>query len=358
MTDMTIKPRVLELLSFAHEHERKLFDSLTDVERAQSGSPDHWSPKERLVSIARWKQLQTEKLAQAVRGETPPEWREEAVIDPINAEAFARYRDTPFDAIDQVAEEAYCGLVAQVTKLSEEELSDTEKYPWAEGAALWQETLGNGLWYPFSQMMALALERNDREGAARLQALLLDVTREVALPDMLGIALYNAACFYALHSWEEKALTLLPEALRLRPTLLELSRHDSDLDSLRGDPRFRAILDDPALAAAAPVTDLVAPHALAESTTSAGAPMIIDVRGPSEYAAGHVAGAVNIPLGQLPKHMKSIPQEQQIVTYCNMHHRGESRGERAAAMLRERGYKARALDGGYPAWSELGLPTG
>lgn len=46
-----------------------------------------------------------------------------------------------------------------------------------------------------------------------------------------------------------------------------------------------------------------------------------------------------------------------IVTYCNMHHRGESRGERAAALLREKGYEARTLDGGYPAWKEAGLPV-
>lgn len=358
MADTTIKPRVLELLSFAREHERKLFGSLTEAERAQSGSPDHWSPKQRLVSIARWKELQTEKLAQAARGETPPEWREEAVVAPINAEAFARYRDASFSVVEQVAEEAYRGLVAQVIKLCEEELADPEKYPWAEGAALWQETLGNGLWFPFSQMMALTLDRNDRGGAARLQGALLDATRAANLPDMLGIALYNATCFYATHGWEEKALTTLPEALRLRPSLLEWSRHDSDLDSLRGDPRFQAVLDDPALAAAAPVSELVAPRTLAEFTGSAGALMIIDVRGPSEYAAGHVSGAVNIPLGKLPQRLKSIPREQEIVTYCNMHHRGESRGERAAAMLREHGYNARTLDGGYPAWSELGLPTG
>ncbi len=40
-----------------------------------------------------------------------------------------------------------------------------------------------------------------------------------------------------------------------------------------------------------------------------------------------------------------------------MHHRGESRGERATAMLREQGYQARTLDGGFPAWKEQGFPV-
>jgi rhodanese-related sulfurtransferase len=40
-----------------------------------------------------------------------------------------------------------------------------------------------------------------------------------------------------------------------------------------------------------------------------------------------------------------------------MRHRGSSRSERAAALLRESGYDARALDGGFPAWEEARLPV-
>jgi rhodanese-related sulfurtransferase len=40
-----------------------------------------------------------------------------------------------------------------------------------------------------------------------------------------------------------------------------------------------------------------------------------------------------------------------------MRHRGDSRSERTAALLRESGYHARALDGGFPAWQAAGLPV-
>ena len=40
-----------------------------------------------------------------------------------------------------------------------------------------------------------------------------------------------------------------------------------------------------------------------------------------------------------------------------MRHRGSSRSEQAAALLRESGYDAQALDGGFPAWNEAGLPV-
>lgn len=360
MADANIKPRVLELLSFGREHERKLTAALSDAERERKGALDAWAPKDRFANIARWKELQTTKLEQAVRGETPPDWRNETLTNAINRETFERYADAPFATIERDLETAYQALVAQVERLGDVELTDPERFAWAEGEALWQETLGNGLWYPFWQMLDLEMDRGERAAAAALQDALIAATRAADLPDTLGGALYNAVCFYAKSGCREKALALLPEAFRLRPRLLEWSRHDPDLESLRADPRYQALLSDPNLLAAAPTTsadDLVTPAALAEALKSVDAPLVIDVRGPSEYAAGHIAGAINIPLGQLERRIKRIPTTQAIVTYCNMHHRGASRGEQAAA-LRERGYQARAIDGGFPAWKEDSLPVG
>lgn len=108
------------------------------------------------------------------------------------------------------------------------------------------------------------------------------------------------------------------------------------------------------------IAPLIAPQALkalrAEANAEA-APLVIDVRGPSEYASGHVAGALHIPLSQLARKLKQLPRDRMIVTYCMMHHRGESRGERGAALLRKHGFDARALDGGLPAWQEADLPV-
>ncbi|HZC05291.1 MAG TPA: rhodanese-like domain-containing protein [Ktedonobacterales bacterium] len=85
--------------------------------------------------------------------------------------------------------------------------------------------------------------------------------------------------------------------------------------------------------------------------------LVIDVRGASEYAAGHLSGARHISLAALADTLDDLPRDQQIITYCNMQHPGHSRGEQAAALLRERGYYAAALVGGYPAWRQQGLPV-
>jgi rhodanese-related sulfurtransferase/DNA-binding HxlR family transcriptional regulator len=82
---------------------------------------------------------------------------------------------------------------------------------------------------------------------------------------------------------------------------------------------------------------------------------VVDVRPPEEFAAGHVPGAVNIPLGELEERLDELGEDQEIVAYC--------RGPYcvlafdAVARLREKGMKARRLEEGYPEWKRAGLPT-
>jgi len=353
-----MKPRILALLHFSRQQEQQFVDGLSDAERNAVGTPDSWTAKDFLVNIMLWKQLQTQKLATAVRGETPSVWRDMQVVHQINSQAFARYQAYSFQEVQEEAERIFSALITQVEGLSEEELADANRYDWQEGEPLWEETLGNGLWHPCSQVTDYYLQRGDKQPALQLQeALLAEVRRAELPPASLGVAIYNQACFYARNGWPEKALLQLPEALRLRPTLIEWSQHDSDFDAVRADPAFQAIFQDSGLMEKAPVSSLISPQELHAGNSAERPPIVIDVRGPGEYTAGHVQGAINIPLGQLSRKLKQIPRDRPVVTYCNMHQRGESRGERAAAFLREQGYQVQTIDGGYPAWKEAGLPV-
>jgi rhodanese-related sulfurtransferase len=99
----------------------------------------------------------------------------------------------------------------------------------------------------------------------------------------------------------------------------------------------------------------IAPAALADALTTPDVPLVLDVRDAEEYTEGHLAGAVNSLLDDLAS--AALPTDRLIVTYCNMHNPGYSRGERAAEELGARGYRAVALEGGYPAWAEGGHPV-
>ena len=344
-----MNPHILALLHFAHQQELKLVGELSEAERNATGTPDSWVAKDFLVNILCWKALQTQKLGAAQQGEIPPVWKDMDVVHQINREAFAHYQNGTFQEIEAKAEHVFHALIAQVERMSEEELNDPYSYSWQEGDPLRGELLANGLWFPCNQLTTCALQLGHTQFAFALQATLLAEMRQSTLPpeDIAG-SIYNAACFYALHRQPEQALQLLLEAFHLKPTLFEWARHDADLDTLRTNPTFQAIL---------PVSELISPQNLQASVRGDTPPLIIDVRGAAEYTHGHVAGAVNIPLGKLKSQPTQLPQDRRIITYCNMHHRGGSRGEQAAILLCNHGYHAQTLDGGYPAWKEQGFPV-
>ena len=81
---------------------------------------------------------------------------------------------------------------------------------------------------------------------------------------------------------------------------------------------------------------------------------VLDVRSADEFAAGHLPGAVNIPLNALHRRLKELPPSEQIVAYCRGPYCVLS--YEAVAQLRKHGYEARRLEDGYPEWKAAGLP--
>ncbi|GAC1365602.1 MAG: metalloregulator ArsR/SmtB family transcription factor [Actinomycetota bacterium] len=85
-----------------------------------------------------------------------------------------------------------------------------------------------------------------------------------------------------------------------------------------------------------------------------GEVIVFDVRPADEYIAGHIPGAVSVPLDQLDAALAAIPKRAEIVAYC----RGPYcvLAPQAVEHLRGKGYRARRLDQGMPEWRLAGLP--
>ena len=83
--------------------------------------------------------------------------------------------------------------------------------------------------------------------------------------------------------------------------------------------------------------------------------LVVDVRDPGEYGAGHILGAKNIPLsrigdGELAKRAKERP----VIVYCD----GGERSSKATSGLRKQGFtRVVNLTGGLKAWQQAGLPV-
>jgi rhodanese-related sulfurtransferase len=86
-----------------------------------------------------------------------------------------------------------------------------------------------------------------------------------------------------------------------------------------------------------------------------GLATVLDVRSAEEYAAGHIPGAVNMPVSEIKRRLKEIPKGREIVAYC----RGPYclMAFDAVAQLRKTGRDARRLEDGFPEWRSAGLPV-
>ena len=82
---------------------------------------------------------------------------------------------------------------------------------------------------------------------------------------------------------------------------------------------------------------------------------VLDVRPPEEFAAGHVPGAINIPIHELEKRIKELPRRREVVAYCRGPYCLMSYD--AVVLLRNKGLKARRLEDGLPEWRLAGLPV-
>ena len=86
-----------------------------------------------------------------------------------------------------------------------------------------------------------------------------------------------------------------------------------------------------------------------------GEVVVLDVRPPEEYRAGHIPGALSIPLKHLKSHLSKLPRNQDIVAYC----RGPYcvLATEAVEVLKAKGFRALRLEDGVPEWRAHGLPV-
>jgi rhodanese-related sulfurtransferase/DNA-binding transcriptional ArsR family regulator len=84
--------------------------------------------------------------------------------------------------------------------------------------------------------------------------------------------------------------------------------------------------------------------------------VVVDVRPKAEYRAGHIRGALSVPVEELAARLNELPRSKRIVAYC----RGPYCvfADEAVRLLLARGYKAQRLSEGFPEWKLRGLPAG
>lgn len=105
---------------------------------------------------------------------------------------------------------------------------------------------------------------------------------------------------------------------------------------------------------AEPVAAPVTQEALIERQQHVDADLVVlDVRSPGEFAAGHVPGAINIPHDRIGERLSEVPRDKDVILYCQS---GRRAGLAAQALV-EQGYtRLFHLEGDIAAWKANGRP--
>lgn len=230
------KTLVLGLLDRAYADLQTFIATLPEADRAAVGTREHWAIKDAISHNTMWQQRALERINAIVRGEEPPNTDDYLALNDAH---FELYRERSWADTIAEAEKTYRALVSLTQLLSEEDLIDPVRFAQANGRPLLRHIVGNGFEHPEMHLAQLYVERGEIERATQLQE--EATTRLEELPEERGTARYNLACYYALAGQKAKALAELKTALTANPGLVEWSKQDTDLNSLRDDPAYQAL---------------------------------------------------------------------------------------------------------------------
>lgn len=138
------------------------------------------------------------------------------------------------------------------------------------------------------------------------------------------------------HAGVDKRIDVLAMALLGKMTLHDLAQVD-----LSYAPPYSSANDPVNVAAFVGENDVagyspnITATQLADALQSASPPLVLDVRNENEYLAGHIRGAVNIPVDDLRARLHELPTDREIAIHC----KSGFRGHLAARILRQRGFE-------------------
>lgn len=243
---MTLKATVLDLLDELRGTYEALADSLGEAER-ESGPPDEWAAKDVLAHTSTWQQTMLAEVQAWLRGE-PVEQATE--FEARNQQIYEENRERPWDEVWASVEATHARVRSLVEGLTDEQLATP--YPTEESErTLWRRIVGNGYLHPVLHLVAFHLSRGDVAAARQLHEAMAERLPALDPSDAVwrGTTQYNLACFHALTGEPDRALALLGEAFALAPYLREWATQDSDMDSLREQPAYQALVaEEPATA--------------------------------------------------------------------------------------------------------------
>jgi hypothetical protein len=238
-----LRDQALQMIDDSEKLLRDFIGEVGEEERHQVGTPEKWSFKDNVSHLTFWMETAIRRI-EDIQHHQPVTFYPD--FQKRNEEAFEARRHLSWEQVTADLDYAFSKLRALVSQLSDEQLT-VPLNPDNPGAGnLWSTITGNGFQHFVEHIAAYYAEHGDLTRSTALQERILSTVGNLGTPRDQGVTRYNVACHFAKNGIKQRALELLPRAFELAPDLVEWSQKDSDLDSLRDEDAYKALLTTPA----------------------------------------------------------------------------------------------------------------
>lgn len=236
---MERKKQIIRLTNYSLEVIHELITQTPIYDLEKDGLVDNWSFKDHMAHLAHWLDRFNHRLIKRDKN-----YKEITDTDKENARIWEQNHAVEWKLINTKLEKAYLDNIQHLRLLSEEDLGAKDiLYP-PEDRPLWNSILDATCVHTITHAGQIYNERgNSRKSVELLDKIFEDMQSLDPTPRWRGTNIYNMACLYTLSGNSEKALELLRESFSLRPDLIEWSKKDTDLDTLRGNRSFIELMN-------------------------------------------------------------------------------------------------------------------
>jgi hypothetical protein len=238
-----IKTKLIAVIERGELDQATLVSLLSDAEKAAIGGPDHWAVKDQIAHLNFWRDRTLRRLIAVRDGAEPP--GPSTDFQPENERNFAAQQHRPWSEIIDESDRLFRETKQVIPQLSDAQLTEPQQVGSAE-IKLSERVVSDFMEHPAEHLTQLYRERGETARAEAQEDATVEVISELFGKNntMYGYAIYNLGCFYARNGETDRAIAAVGEALPLIPSLVEWSKQDTDLDSLRQIPAFQALYDN------------------------------------------------------------------------------------------------------------------
>jgi hypothetical protein len=236
-----IQSKLVAVIERGEADQAALVEQLTDAEKAAIGEPDHWAVKDQIAHLNFWRDRTVRRLTAVRDGTEPPGPSPD--FQPENERNFAAQQQRPWGEIIGESERLFREAKQTIAQLTDAQLTEPVKVGTNDEIKLSERVVSDFMEHPAEHMTQLWRERGETARAEEQERATVEVIGDLFGKNntMYGYAIYNLGCFYARNGETAQAIAAVGEALPLIPSLVEWSKQDTDLDSLREIPAFQAL---------------------------------------------------------------------------------------------------------------------